>query len=134
MNISINGINPNDPIFAYRFLSMKEVCALTGYSRTHIYRLERAGQFVRRRKLGPGKIGFLAREVIDWINSRTSPDLPDHGDDLISHAPDQRAGASHDRERDAAGRRGPSPAQSRSRAPPGDRGSCREHSHVEHPH
>ncbi len=28
-----------------RNLTMKEVCALTGYSRTHIYRLEAAGGF-----------------------------------------------------------------------------------------
>lgn len=59
-----------------RFLSMKEICALTGYSRTHIYRLERAGQFIRRRKLGPAKIGFLLAEYEQWVSSRPLPELP----------------------------------------------------------
>lgn len=58
------------------FLSMKEVCAITGYSRTHIYRLERAGLFPRRRKIGLSKIGFLKKEVDEWANNRPIPDLP----------------------------------------------------------
>ena len=59
-----------------QFLSMKEVCALTGYSRTHIYRLERAGTFPRRRKMGLSKIGFLKVEFEGWVRSRPVPDLP----------------------------------------------------------
>lgn len=59
-----------------QFLSMKEVCALTGYSRTHIYRLERAGTFPRRRKMGLSKIGFLKVEFEGWVLSRPVPDLP----------------------------------------------------------
>jgi predicted DNA-binding transcriptional regulator AlpA len=55
---------------------MKEVCALTGFSRTHIYRLERAGKFVRRRKVGLSKIGFPEDEYEDWARSRPMPDLP----------------------------------------------------------
>lgn len=59
-----------------QFLSMKQVCALTGYSRTHIYRLERAGTFPRRRKMGLSKIGFLKVEFEGWVRSRPVPDLP----------------------------------------------------------
>jgi predicted DNA-binding transcriptional regulator AlpA len=68
---------PSPPPHAHlQFLSMKEVCALTGYSRTHIYRLERAGQFIRRRKMGLSKVGFLKVEFEVWVRSRPMPDLP----------------------------------------------------------
>ena len=63
-----------------RILSMKEVCELTGYSRTHIYRLERAGRFPRRRKLGLAKVGFLRSEFQDWIEKLPKPDLPPEDD------------------------------------------------------
>lgn len=67
---------PNDPHSHLRILSMKEVCALTGYSRTHIYRLERAGKFPRRRKMGLNKIGFMSPEFEAWIRNLPIPDLP----------------------------------------------------------
>lgn len=66
----------NDPNFLFGFLSMKEVCKLTGYSRTHIYRLERAGLFIRRYKLGPAKIGFLRSEFLEWQSKRPRAALP----------------------------------------------------------
>lgn len=59
-----------------QFLSMKEVCRLTGYSRTNIYRLERGGKFPRRRKLGLNKIGFLKQEFEAWVRNLPIPDLP----------------------------------------------------------
>lgn len=68
----------NDPVLQYRFISMKQVCALTGYSRTHIYRLERAGRFIRRYKLGPGKVGFLLSEFLEWQRNLPRPELPSH--------------------------------------------------------
>lgn len=54
---------------------------LTGYSRTHIYRMERAGTFPRRRKLGLNKIGFLRTEYEAWARSRPQPDLPPEDDE-----------------------------------------------------
>ena len=63
-----------------QFLSMKEVCMLTGYSRTHIYRMERAGTFPRRRKLGLNKIAFLRSEYEAWARSRPQPDLQPEDD------------------------------------------------------
>lgn len=62
------------------FYSMKEVCGLTGFSRTHIYRLERVGKFPRRRRLGLAKIGFVRAEVHAWIENRPKPDLPAEDD------------------------------------------------------
>lgn len=69
------------PLSDVQFLSMKEVCMLTGYSRTHIYRMERAGTFPRRRKLGLNKIGFLRTEYEAWARSRPQPDLPPEDDE-----------------------------------------------------
>lgn len=58
------------------FMSMKEVCARTGFSRTHIYRLERNSAFPRRRKLGPSKIAFVRSEVDEWSRNRPLAPLP----------------------------------------------------------
>jgi len=63
------------------FYSMKEVCDLTRFSRTHIYRLERVGRFPRRRKLGLAKIGFVRAEVHTWMQNLPKPDLPSHDDE-----------------------------------------------------
>ncbi len=62
------------------FYSMKEVCKLTGFSRTHIYRLEAAGHFPRRRKLGLAKIGFVRVEVDDWLKNRPFANLRSEDD------------------------------------------------------
>ena len=59
-----------------RNLTMKEVCALTGYSRTHIYRLEAAGDFPRRVKLGPNSIRFYSLEIEAWMLARPRAALP----------------------------------------------------------
>lgn len=63
------------------FYSMKEVCQLTGFSRTHIYRLEAKRLFPRRRKLGLAKIGFVRLEVDDWIANRPFGSLPPEDDE-----------------------------------------------------
>lgn len=58
-----------------RVLMFPEVAQLTGYSRPSIYRLERAGRFPRRVKLGQGyggKVGFYADEIATWLASRTA--------------------------------------------------------------
>lgn len=75
----------NDPFADLRILTMHEVCELTHYSRTHIYRLEKAGQFPRRLKMGPGRIGFRRSDYEKWFHSRPfapkPPDDPDDGSD-----------------------------------------------------
>ncbi len=71
----------NDRFADVRYLTMREVCELVHYSRTHIYRLEKKGEFPRRRKIGPGRIGFLESEVHHWMKSRPlAPMLPTHSD------------------------------------------------------
>ena len=72
-----------DPFADFRILTMREVCELTRYSRTHIYRLEKAGGFPRRRKMGAARIGFRRTEFEAWFNARPFAPLPpdDDGDE-----------------------------------------------------
>ena len=77
----MTNISTNDQIAQLRFLTMKEVCALTGYSRTHIYRCEAAGTFPRRVKLGPNSIRFLKTEIWAWVKSRPYADPSSEDDD-----------------------------------------------------
>lgn len=53
-----------------KVLRRPDVCGLTGLSYSTIYRLERRGDFPRRRRLGPNAVGWLAAEVNRWIEAR----------------------------------------------------------------
>ena len=53
-----------------KILTRKQVMAVVPYSQTHLWRLERAGQFPRRIKLGPNRVGWLESEINEWIESR----------------------------------------------------------------
>jgi prophage regulatory protein len=60
---------------AERLVSMKVVQKMTSYSRTHIARLEKAGKFPQRVRLSAhprGRMGFVEREVNNWIHQRIS--------------------------------------------------------------
>lgn len=52
-----------------KFLSMKEVCKLTGYSRTHIYRLQAQGRFPLRVKMSPARVGIRLTDYKVWFHS-----------------------------------------------------------------
>lgn len=53
-----------------RFVREKERKAITGLSRSQAWRLERDGQFPKRRKLGKSAVGWLASELSAWVASR----------------------------------------------------------------
>jgi predicted DNA-binding transcriptional regulator AlpA len=53
-----------------RMLRQKEVCKVTGLSRTSIWRIEKRGEFPERRKLGRQAVGWLESEVLAWIDAR----------------------------------------------------------------
>lgn len=66
-----------DRIKALRLLTMKQVLEIVPYTAQHIYRLEAAGKFPRRLKLGDG--GRVAWRLIDieaWLASRPLAELP----------------------------------------------------------
>jgi prophage regulatory protein len=46
------------------------VRARTGLSDSSIDRREREGAFPRRRRIGPGAVGWIAAEIDEWIASR----------------------------------------------------------------
>ncbi len=60
-----------------RILSKRQLKELVLYSPQHIARLEKAGQFPLRVKLGQARVGWIESEVLAWlqerIDSRDSP-------------------------------------------------------------
>ncbi|MEP6908063.1 MAG: AlpA family phage regulatory protein [Pseudoxanthomonas sp.] len=58
---------------SFRFLRLPEVKRVTGLSRTQIYRLEAAGQFCKRVKLGAGvssATAWVSTDVESWMGDR----------------------------------------------------------------
>lgn len=55
-----------------RILRPKDAASKVGLSRAHLYRLERAGQFPRRIRLGPASVGWIEDDLEEWIRSRVS--------------------------------------------------------------
>ncbi len=53
-----------------RVIRQNEAIRVTGLSRTTLWRLERAGQFPPRRRLGRNSIGWLQGEIEAWMKSR----------------------------------------------------------------
>ena len=53
--------------------NIKTVVQKTGLSRASIYRYVRRNLFPPRCRLGPGRIGWLASEVVAWMHSRPRP-------------------------------------------------------------
>ena len=53
-----------------RIIDGKELKKLVPFSPMHIWRMEKAGVFPRRIKIGPNRVGWSLTEVYDWINAR----------------------------------------------------------------
>ena len=53
-----------------KFIRLKELIVKTGLSRVTIWRLERAGLFPQRRRIGRAAIAWLEDEVEEWMKSR----------------------------------------------------------------
>ena len=53
-----------------RLLRLADVLDAVPYSSSHIWRLERAGEFPKRVRVGRGRVGWVADEVQEWIASR----------------------------------------------------------------
>lgn len=51
-------------------LSKKTVFAMVGLSDTTIWRMERRGEFPRRKQLSKNRVAWIKKDIIDWINSR----------------------------------------------------------------
>lgn len=53
-----------------RLIRRKQLLGLIGLSYTTQWRMERAGQFPARVKLGTGSVGWHLAEVEEWVRSR----------------------------------------------------------------
>ena len=53
-----------------RFLREPEVARLTGLSRTTRWRMERRGEFPRRRSISRNAVAWLASEIRAWMVER----------------------------------------------------------------
>ena len=61
-----------------RILSKRQVKELVLYSPQHIARLEKAGKFPKRVRLGLNRVGWVEEEVLDWLQRRLdSRERPD---------------------------------------------------------
>lgn len=53
-----------------RMLSKRQLKELVLYTPQHIARLEAAGKFPKRVRLGPNRVGWVEDEVLDWLQRR----------------------------------------------------------------
>ena len=53
-----------------KMLSKRQVTALVLYSPAHIARLEAAGEFPQRVKLGNNRVGGVGRQVLVWLKAK----------------------------------------------------------------
>ncbi|MCW5716916.1 MAG: AlpA family phage regulatory protein [Bauldia sp.] len=53
-----------------KIIDKKGLKGVVPYSPQHIARLEKAGQFPRRVKLGANRVGWFEHEVVAWLRDR----------------------------------------------------------------
>ena len=53
-----------------KFLMLSQVRDIVPYSASHLWRLERSGQFPRRVRLGGNRVAWLQSEVIGWVEAK----------------------------------------------------------------
>lgn len=53
-----------------KIYSRRKVLELVDLSATTLWRLEKSNQFVKRRQLSPGKVGYDGDAVDQWIEAR----------------------------------------------------------------
>ena len=53
-----------------RILSKRQLKELVLYSPQHIARLEAAGKFPKRVKLGNNRVGWIEEEVLEWLQEK----------------------------------------------------------------
>ena len=53
-----------------KILRARGVTGASGLSRSQIYRLEQAGKFPKRVRLGPNSVGWVEDEISEWNDAR----------------------------------------------------------------
>lgn len=55
-----------------RLITRAEVSEIVPYTGQHILRLEKAGKFPRRIRVGPNRVAWLLSEVEAWVAARVA--------------------------------------------------------------
>ena len=64
-----------------KFIMLPQVREIVSYSASHLWRLERAGQFPKRVRLGGNRVAWVQSEVSAWVESKLASrsDSTQHG-------------------------------------------------------
>lgn len=74
--------DPNVNDLPDRIITWPELHQIVRYSRVHVGRLEKAGLFPRRLRLGPGRVGWLLSEIRAWLDAKKAERDADAGSPL----------------------------------------------------
>ena len=58
-----------------KILNVKQLSEATGLSPVTIWRKEKAGEFPARRQLGSRRVGWLTREVDEWLEATPKSEI-----------------------------------------------------------
>ncbi len=64
---------PQTAALPERYLPIREVLQIVPYSRMHIDRLEKRGEFPARVRIGPARVAWKLSEVLAWADSKRRP-------------------------------------------------------------
>jgi prophage regulatory protein len=53
-----------------KLITRKNLKNYIPYSVSHIYRLEKAGQFPSRVLIGPKRVAYIESEIVKWVDDR----------------------------------------------------------------
>ena len=70
------------------YWSIRTVALKTGLSRASIYRYAARNLFPARRRIGPGRVAWLASEVLAWMESRPRPHRRGENPTIRAHPTD----------------------------------------------
>lgn len=58
-----------------KFLSKADVDQMCGLSHVTRWRMEKRGEFPKRRQISPNRVAYLESEVVAWMESRPVSDI-----------------------------------------------------------
>ena len=61
-----------------KFIMLPQVREVVPYSASHLWRLERAGQFPKRVRLGGNRVAWVQSEVSAWVESKLASRSDSH--------------------------------------------------------
>ena len=70
-----------------KFIMLPQVREIVPYSASHLWRLERAGQFPKRVRLGGNRIAWVQSEVSAWVESKLASRSDSHQHGALQQKP-----------------------------------------------